>query len=164
MTRICLVVVDATRARIYTYEQVREPCGTLERLCEERNLVDPARHERASELFSDNSGSNHNGQHRYGFDDHRQSHLDRLDVEFGRRIADEVGNITRKNKSKEVILVASSRMLGVLRYQLAALRRSGVTIDELQRNFTKLTTAEIRDRLAELQLLPARERPVLAKR
>ena len=153
MKRICLVIADASRARIYTYERFQEPDGLHEELREERDLVDPARRKRASELFSDNAGVNHSGHAGNAFDDHRQAHLDRLDANFAREITGEIEAITRDQGYRELIVIASSRMLGELRATLEPLRRT-LAIKELERDFTKLTTAELRDRLTKLDLLP----------
>ena len=163
MKRICLLVADATRARIYTYEQLQEPDGPHEELREEVDLVDPARRQRPTELFSDNSGANHAGSRGYAFDDHRQGHLDHLDTEFAKTIAGEVERITRDHGLHSLIAIASSRMLGELRDALEPLRRT-IAISELERDFTKLATSALRDRLADLQLLPPKPRLVAASR
>lgn len=128
---------------------------------EECDLVDPARRQRASELFSDGSGGNHSGRHGYAFDDHRQHHLDRLDAAFAKQIAAEAERVTRDQGFQTLIVVASSRMLGALRDALASLPRT-VTITELERDYTRLTTAELRDHLAALELLPPRPRLAFA--
>jgi len=154
MKRICLVVADAARARIYTYERSQEPEGLHEELREERDLVDPARRKRASELFSDSSGVNHSGPAGNAFDDHRQAHLDRFDANFAREITAELEAIARDQRCRELIVIASTRMLGELRATLEPLRRT-LAIKELDRDFTKLTTAELRERLTKLDLLPS---------
>ncbi len=163
MMRTCLLVADAARARIYTYEQLQEPDGPHEEMLEECDLLDSARRQRPSELFSDGAGSNHVGHRGYAFDDHRQGHIDRLDTDFAKQIAGEVERIMRDQGFRTLVLIASSRMLGDLRDSFATLGRT-VTIQELERDFTKLTTAELRDRLAELELLPPRPRLAVANR
>ena len=157
MKRICLVVADATRARIYTYEQLQEPDGPHEQLREELDLVDPARRKRPSELFSDDSGANHAGTRGYAYDDHRQAHLDHFDTSFAHDIAAAIDRIVRANDYHTVVVIASSRMLGALRTSLEPLKRT-VAITELERDFTKLATPALRDRLAELDVLPPRPR------
>ncbi len=163
MKRICLVVADAARARIYSYEQRLEPDEPHDELREEVDLVDSARRQRPSELFSDDTGANHTGHRGYAFDDHRQHHLDQLDTNFARQIVGELTRITHDNSYQKLVIVASSRMLGELQASLEPLRRT-VTITELERDFTKLATAELRDRLAELELLPPRPRLAFANR
>jgi len=155
MKRLCLVVADATRARIFTYQQLVEPDGPHDELREQRDLVNPARHKRASELFSDNTGANHTGPHGYAFDDHRQAHLDQLDVRFAKEIAGEVERVMRGDGYRELVIVASSRMLGELRAAFGPVGRA-VAIKAVERELTKLGVHELRDHLAALGLLPAR--------
>lgn len=163
MKRICIVVADATRARIFTYEQLLEPDGPHEQLREVADLVDPARQNRPTELFSDDSGSGKNGHHGYAFDDHRESHLDQLDASFAKTIIAEAARVTNEHGGRKLAVIASSRMLGALRTSLEPLRRT-LEITELQRDFTKLPTTELRERLAELDILPARARFAVAHR
>jgi protein required for attachment to host cells len=153
MKRTCLIVADAARARIFTYQRSQEPDGLHDELREERDLIDPARRKRASELFSDSAGANHGGPASNAFDDHRQAHLDRFDASFAREITGELDGLARTQEYRELIVIASSRMLGELRTTLEPLRRT-LAIRELERDFTKLTTAELRDRLTKLDLLP----------
>jgi protein required for attachment to host cells len=163
MKRICLLVADAARARIFTYEQLEEPDGPHELLREECDLVDPARRKRPSELFSDQAGGNHTGHRGYAFDDHRQAHIDRLDVDFAKQIAGEVERIMHDDGYRALVVIASSRMLGELRSSFENLSRT-ITVTELERDFTKLRTDELRARLGELNLLPPRRRVVFANR
>lgn len=164
MTRICLVVADASRARIFTYERSLEPEGMQEHLTEEQDLVDSTRRKTASQLASDRSGANHVGGRSFVTDDHRQRHLDELDAEFAREIATETERIARERGYHDVLVVASSRMLGRLRRELASLRKAGITVDEIQRDYTRLSTQELRERLAELAVLPPPTRLAAAPR
>ena len=139
MTRSCIVVADAARARIYSYQQLDEPGGANEKLVELRDLVDPARHQQ--------------------FDDHSQSHVEQLDLNFAGDIADAVELITRDQGYRKLIIVASSSMFGNLRDRLGPFQRSGLEIVELERNFVKLTISELLERLRDLGALPPYIRP-----
>ena len=139
MKRSCIVVADATRARIYSYHHADEPGGSDENLVEQRDLIDPARH--------------------HALDDRSQGHLEQLDVNFAGDIADAVELITREQGYCKLIIVASSSMFGNLRDRLGPFQRSGLEIVELERNFAKLTTFELRERLGELGTLPLYIRP-----
>lgn len=163
MKRICLVIADATRARIYTFEQLEEPDGPHDELREVADLVDPARRKRPSELFSDSAGGNHVGRRGYAFDDHRQGHLDRLDASFAREIVAEAVRITHAEGYRELVVVASSTMLGQMRESLESLRRT-LTVTECERDLTRHATAALRDRLAALELLPPRPHIVVSNR
>jgi protein required for attachment to host cells len=152
MIRTCILVADAARARIYTLERSIEPNGMQEQFREERDLVDPARRERSGEQSSDT----------FMFDDHRQSHLDVLDTRFARELVSEIATIVRDRACRKLIVIASSRMIGDLRTYLAPLGKTGLAIEEVIHDYTKLTTSALRDRLAELGMVPARERVVFA--
>ena len=151
-----VVVADATRARIYSYEFTYEPEGPSERLHEECDLVDPARQQTSSELFSDRAGSNHSGARGHSVDDHRQEHKDKLDERFAREIIDRLSGLASSKGPRDLIMIASPRMLGELRQHWGELSKTGVAIDELDRDLTKFTTHELRGRLGELGLLPPR--------
>jgi protein required for attachment to host cells len=163
MKRMCILVADATRARVFTYEQHQEPDGPKEAFRELDDLVDLARRKRPTELFSDSSGGNHTGARGYSFDDHRQAHLDQLDTNFAAELVAAVSRITTEGSYHSLLVVASSRMLGQLRPAFETLRRT-VTITEIERDLTKLAEAELRDHLATLDLLPPRPRLAFANR
>ena len=157
MYRACIAVVDASRARLFTYERSSEVDGLKEHLIEERDLVNPARRLRPVDLFSDSRpGSSRTGDLQYGLDDHRDKHIDALDAEFSRLIIDQLVEVLRAAHAQRVILCASPRMLGELRESGSELSREGVEIDELDRDLVKLTVPQLREHLASYGLLPAR--------
>jgi protein required for attachment to host cells len=163
MDRACIAIVDATRARLFTFERADDT--SQQELTERADLVHPARHERGEEMFSDTrTGSARSGggeRHAYKFDDHRDAHVHELDARFARTIADELDKLIREARAGHVIVCASPHMLGLLR--ATALRRGGLIIDELPRDLSKLSIAQIRDQLAGYGLLPPRPpRPAIS--
>jgi protein required for attachment to host cells len=155
MSRTCIAVVDASRARLFTFDRTAGADGVHDQLVEQRDLVAPARRRRPSELFSDSgTASNRTGGLQYGFDDHRAAHVAAMDAEFARAVIDELDVLLRATSSRHLILCASPRMLGELREIGDRLPRAGLVIDELPRNLVKLTTPAIRDYLASFGLLP----------
>ena len=163
MSRTCIVVADATRARIFTYNRQLEADGPHEELREVADLVDPERHQRPSALFADDTGGNHVGHRGYSFDDHRQGHLDRLDAAFAKAIVAEATRTAAEHHCHDVSILASPRMLGALRQWLEPLRRTR-TVTEFDRAYTQLPSAELRDRLAALDIIPPRLKPPAATR
>ncbi len=141
MYRTCIAVVDASRARLFTYERSSEPEGLKETLTEDRDLVDPAR---------DLRGGSHD---RHA--DRQDAHVRELDTAFSRSIIAELVALMRSVRAQRVILCASPHMLGELRAAGGALPREGVQVDELARDFTKLTPVQLREHLASHGLLPA---------
>jgi protein required for attachment to host cells len=153
MTRTCIALVDATRARLFTFERTTDPGGDHDDFTEHADLVNPARRMRASDLFSDSRpGSNRTGPLQYAFDDHREAHLDNMDAEFARAVVGEIRRVMRVNAARRLVVCATPRMLGQLR--AAELRHDGFAVDELPRDLVKLTAPELRDQLASYGLLP----------
>lgn len=147
MKRACVAIVDATRARLYTYEQGGE--DPAHELREVVDLVNPARRQRPSELFSDG----------HAFDDHRDAHIENYDVQFARDVVIAIDRVARDGAFEHVILVASPKMLGELRKVDDVLHREGMVMDEIPRDLAKLTSPQLHDHLAQLKLLPPRQRP-----
>ena len=163
MYRACIAVVDASRARLFTYEREQGAEALSENLIEERDLVNPARRLRPVDLFSDSRpGTVRTGTLQYGVDDHRDSHIERLDTEFSRRIVDQLADLIRTNHADRLILCASPNMLGEIRKVMGPLR-DGLEVDELDRNLVKLTPSQLRDRLTEYGILPGRPRQAEAQ-
>jgi protein required for attachment to host cells len=160
MNRTCLLVADAGRARLYTFEELAGPAGVpTQELIERIDLVNPERRQRPSERESDSPGIDRAPSGRgYGVDDHRDGHRDELDRRFAAAILDRLAALAREQGSRSVVMVASPRMLGHLRLLAEPLARSGMTMHEIARDFTGLPTARIQDHLARYGLLPARER------
>ena len=159
MVRTCLAIIDATRARFFVHELSVDPEGTTDAISERVDLVDPARRRTEHELFSDGRpGSSRNGSHHFGFDDHRDAHLDNMDAVFARAAIGEIQELLRTTGSRRLILCASPRMLGALRAEGSGPWRVGLVIDEVPRDLVKLTIPELRDMLASYGLLPPLDR------
>jgi protein required for attachment to host cells len=154
MNRTCIAIVDASRARLFTFDRTQGGSGIHEQLVEQRDLVDPARPQRPSEQLSDTPpGSSHTAGLQDSFNDHR-AHADRLDAAFARAVVAEIEGLLRSSGARRLILCASPRMLGELRAAGNGLRREGLVIDELPRDLVKLTVPKIRERLGSYSLLP----------
>lgn len=162
MYRARIAVVDASRARLFTYERSSEIEGLKEQLIEERDLVNPARRLRPSQLFSESRpGSSRTSGLQYTFDDHRDAHIDALDAEFSKQVIKELVSLMRGGPTQRVILCASPRMLGALREAGRDLPREGAAIDELPRDLVKLTPPQLRENLERHGLLPAKPAQVM---
>ena len=156
MIRTCIAVVDASRARLFTYERANESGRVMENLVEQRDLINPARRLRPSELFSDSRpGANRIGRLQYGVDDHRDAHLDAMDAEFSRLVVAQLKEQLRATHAKRVIICASPRMLGELR-KAESKQPLDIEFEELARDLVKLTPTQLRDHLAAYGLLPAK--------
>ncbi|MGE0395295.1 MAG: host attachment protein [Kofleriaceae bacterium] len=157
MYRTCIAVVDASRARLLTYERSSQPEGLEEKLVEQRDLINPARRLTPSEQLTDSPGSSRTGEgQHFGFDDHRDARTDKLDAEFSRMVNREIADLLRNMPADRLIVCASPRMLGHLREGRGVLPTDELTIDELARDLVKLTPAQLRDHLVAKGLVPAR--------
>ena len=158
MTHICIAVVDATRARLFTIDREADADGVHESFEERRDLVDPARRQPPHERFSDpHPGSSRVGDRRFAFDDHREGALDELDATFARDIASQLDQLSRETHASRLIVCAAPHMLGKLRAAHNELSPR-VEIDEIPRDLAKLSTSELRDQLESYGALPPRPR------
>jgi protein required for attachment to host cells len=155
MKRACIAVVDAARARLYTYEQDTE--ASANELREVIDLANGARRLRPYDLFAD---SGHGpGTPGHSFDDHRSAHVEDMDEKFAKDVVAEIDRIMREGAFEHVIVAASPNMLGDLRKCDSVLHRDGVIVDEIPSDLAKLTAPQLHDHLAQLKLLPPRQRP-----
>ena len=159
MYRVCIALVDATRARLFTFERVTEGPDTREELIERTDLVNPQRRRRASEVFSDTRpGSSRVGHLQYAFDDHRDHHVSQTDERFARMAMAALRELIDEHPTQRVVICASPRMLGRLRGAAPGLLPGDIALDELPRDLVKLSPGEVRAELASRDLLPRVER------
>lgn len=155
MYRACIAIVDASRARLFTYERETDAEGLHEALTEQRDLVNPSRRLRASELFSESRPpSSRTGGVQYTLDDHRDHHVEELDAAFSRQIVGEIASLVRSAATQRLIVCASPNMLGQLRTEYGDLRRDSLELEELPRDLVRLTPVQLRDQLASYGVLP----------
>jgi len=151
MKRACVAIVDAAHARFFRYIQDEGRAG-LEELADR---VSPGR--QAHGMFAERpSRGNNAGPRASTMDDHRDDHIAELDTRFAREVVAEVSRIVRDDNFGHLIVVASPKMLGRLRVELAALRRSGIAIDEIPQDLTRLTSPQVHDHLAALHVIAPR--------
>lgn len=167
MKRACIAIVDASRARLYTYQEDAAP---TEQLREVRDLVNPGRRLRPSELFSDTRPSlgtpgRPGPAHEQGStkDDHRDDHIGMMDTKFAKDVIEELEKIIKAEGYGHLIIVASPKMLGELRKANGVFKRAGLTIDEIPRDLAKLTSSQLHDHLASMDLIPGRQRLFMAR-
>jgi protein required for attachment to host cells len=157
MYRVCIALVDATRARLFTFERVTEGLDTRESLVERTDFVNPQRRRRPSELFSDTRpGSSRSGHLQYVFDDHRDRHIAEIDDKFARTTMAALRELIDEQPTQRVVISASPRMLGRLRAAAPGLLPDHIVLDEIPRDLVKLSTADVRAELAHRDLLPSR--------
>jgi protein required for attachment to host cells len=157
MNAICIAIVDASRARLFTFQRSSTPTGVDENFVEERDLINPDRR-RTNDLFSSTRpGVARAGGLQFGLDDHRNEHVDKLDSDFARLVMRQLSELAATRHSQKLILCASPRMLGQLR-DLQPHFLSGVEVEDISRDLVKLTPSQLREQLVDYGLLPARQK------
>ncbi len=155
----CVIVADNGRARFFRLTDVEFPeLESGPNLEEINDLVNPEREAAGDEIWSDaKSGRNrgNGGAPAHGYDDHRDQHEEEFDRRFARSIASEAERLAN-GSTRELVVVAQKRALGLLRNELAHLGKRGVRIRELAKDLSKLSPLELQDHLARLNLIPAR--------
>jgi protein required for attachment to host cells len=166
-TQLCLVVADAARARLYTYDPPADPFGDrIDVLHERADLVNVDARMTAGERLSDTRPGTAYSPTGLGFglDDHREDNRRRHDRLFADEIAARVEALVAETSCSRVVVVASPRMLGMLRPAVKAIARlRDLDIDDLALDLTNESTPRLHDHLAELGVLPARERAGIAR-
>jgi protein required for attachment to host cells len=159
MYRVCIALVDATRARLLTFERVTEGEDTRDELIERTDLVNPQRRRRPSDLFSaTRPGSSRTGHLQFAFDDHRDHHISQIDDKFARMAMAALRELIDEHPPQRVVICASPRMLGRLRAAAPGLLPDDIALDELPRDLVKLAPGDVRAELAARGLLPRAER------
>ncbi|WP_428264856.1 host attachment protein [Haliangium sp.] len=161
-SHVCVLTLDASRARLFGLEVQRGPGGeSLTKLVEVEDLANPGRRQRASEAFTDSRPGMHGGAGGgpgHGLDDGRDAHLDELERRFTVDVVAALGRQVQALGASRAVIAASPRMLGHLRETIGGQSKLGVEIDELGKELTKLSPVELHDHLAKDELLPPRGR------
>ncbi len=141
MPRITIVVADAARARLYTYEPGSTQ-GDRAQMVERLDLINPDERLRPGPIHDD-------------LRDQRQHEVERR---FAGEIYRALGELLDAHPCRRVLIVAPPKMMGLLRIWTGGLAARKVELSELARDLTLETTAQLHDHLASLDLVPARQR------
>jgi protein required for attachment to host cells len=167
MKRVCIAIVDAAHARLFTYQEDASPGQEMR---EVRDLANPGRRMKDHEMFSETrpplrpsglTGPNVSGG--AASDDHRNQHVAMMDTKFAKEIVDEVDKLVRAEGYNHLLVIAAPKMLGELRKANGALKRNGLVIEEIPRDLANLNATQLHDHLASLNMLPGRQRLKLAR-
>jgi protein required for attachment to host cells len=161
-TRLCLVVADAARARLYTYDPPPDPFGDrVDVLHERADLVNVEARLTPNQRLSDSRPGTAYSPTGLGFglDDHREENRRDHDRRFADEIAAQLETLVVETGCSRVAVFAPPRMLGILRPAIAAIaRHRDLDVEDFTLDLTKEATPRLHDHLAELGVLPARER------
>jgi protein required for attachment to host cells len=155
-----VAIVDAAHTRIYTYQQ---PDGGDPEFREAQDLVNPGRQGHGRDLFTNTKpGNRWQEGGRGSTDDHRNAHLAELDARFAKSILTELERMAQEQGYNHVILVASPKMLGVLR-DGDPFKKRNVVVDEIAQDLAWLTSPQLHDHLASMNLIAPRPRAAFAR-
>jgi protein required for attachment to host cells len=159
MSEYCVVVADASRARLFTLVAARSPrIESGPNLVEAMGLVNPEMEIPDRELFSESRGGANRamGAGVHGYDDHRGKHEQENERRSAQTVAKETKKLVKQSEASQLVLCASARMLGFLR---KSLKQNGTpTIHDVPRDMTKMSPQAIHSHLAKIELLPACDR------
>jgi protein required for attachment to host cells len=163
MCGYCIVIVSGSYARYFALEPVELPeLESGPRLVERGELFNPDKEIAGRYLYTDSKigrGRAPHGGPSHGYDDHRLQHEDESDRRFARRILEKIRRLSQTKHARYVVLVASARMLGLLRQDMDIILKSGIEVYELAKDMTKFSPEQIHDYLAKEHLVPACKRP-----
>lgn len=163
MSDYCVVLVDGGRARFFTLEPAEDTVAEGgPNLKEHEDLLNPEQEASGGELWSEvKSGRNRvpMGGQAHGYDDHRDVHLDEYRRRFARSVAREATRLARENHSKNIVLAAQSKMLGLVRNELDQALPPGVAVRDIAKDISKLSPQEVHKYLAREHLVPPRRSP-----
>lgn len=172
MTRACIVTVDATRARIFLYNDHAKPGFEL---VEYKDLDNPGRRMKTGEMFSESrpglasavgrgtGGRSATGEPGSAYDDHRDAHVDDMDAKFAKQVLQTVEDVLHDKRLARLVVCAAPKMLGTLRGAGTVLERTEIEIEQVTSNLSTLTEAALHDHLAQLGLIPPRTRLAIAR-
>jgi protein required for attachment to host cells len=133
MYRACIAIVDASRARLFTFERISDGDGLRENMIEQRDLVSLERRDG---------------------DPHRDSHTEEVERRFATRIVDEIAEVIRSPQTNRLVICASPHMLGKLRDARGATFNK-LELEEVARDLVTLSPAALREHLTAYGVLPA---------
>jgi protein required for attachment to host cells len=149
MSRTCIVVVDAKRARFFTVEAGDSPRNRAT-LVERETLANPDLGELGKSISGQprtETNTNREAGPVHPIGARRERHRLELERRFGREIARVGGEMTAGWKEGTLMLIAEPRLLGLTRACVREALPSALTLKELARNYSQLSASELRDRL-----------------
>jgi len=138
-----LVVAENSKAQIFKMESLSGPLETIDTI----DHTDARLHERdmTSDLPGRISGNGGSGSHVY---ESKVSPKDQSNINFAKKIANELDAARKKARVKRIILVAAPDLLGNIRNSFNAETKKLVYF-ELAKNLAHLSPREITDYVAD---------------
>jgi len=153
MYRVCIALVDATRARLFTFDRAADEAGLREQLVEHTELA-AAKSPRPNPPLAAPGGVLQAGPLHDLFDDHHGPRAAARDAALARTTLAALREVIDHAAPQRVIICASPRMLGTLRASSAGILPDGLPVEELARDLMRVSPSELRNVLVSHGLLP----------
>lgn len=162
MSPVLIIVTDGTKARFFDVEATENLQGELRLQLVEREPVLNLNHRLlGQDLWSgaeSQAGYQGGKGQTHSYDDHRRDHEVEFERRFVQAIASQVLSQHQTEPIQRLLLVAESRVLGLLRDGLIPTLPKTMKVSEVSKNLCQLNLHELRDYLlAKGVLLPAYE-------
>ena len=162
MSKFLVATINGAMARFFTLESATspeyEPADV--RLVEHESMTSSEGELPGKALWANiQSGRNRgaNGKaHRY--DDHRQSHKIEFERRFAKSIANQLTQLAEAHHVRQLIVIASPQILGLMREVFTPLLPKQLKMNELARDLCHFKPHELHDYLAKTGQLPVRNR------
>lgn len=154
-----VIVADGARARFMALEKLpARPPRAPQRLVESARLSNPVhtvKGRRDARKIKSGRDTGRGRMEPHGFTDHREKHEVELLRRFATRIAKQAATLVAGEKVANVVLVADAHMLGLLRTEFEAVKRTGIRLRELARDYTWCSATQLYRNLEDNGLLPS---------
>ncbi|NJL45133.1 MAG: host attachment protein [Leptolyngbyaceae cyanobacterium SM2_3_12] len=167
MTRFLVAVVDGAKARFLTLEPLEAPEFEFgPDLVERCELLNPAIEMAGQDLWANTkTGRNRSsGGQGHNYDDHRNNHLVEFERRFAQAIVAQGDELIGAYDLNTLVLVAEPQILGLLRNCLHSSNGRSVQISDLPKDLCWMKPRQLHDYLAQKQLLPTRQVPMVGSR
>jgi hypothetical protein len=168
MSAYTVVVANAACARFFVMTEAAIPeLESSPKLTEQYSLLN-AKEEKSETILR---GSSKSGRNRapsggsYAFDDHRAKHETETLRRFIKQVITDAIKLTRRqNAGRTLVLAAENRVMGIARYELAAIKTNGLIIKECTRDMAGESPIKIQELLARRNLVPKMVKPTIRVR
>ncbi len=155
MLNTCIVVADRARARLFTVVSDEAPHRKL-KLVEQLALVNPETQTRgrsgAGRVKSERNTNRQAGPvHPIGAE--RERHRLEHERRFGAEIVEHAARLVTNWSEGRMLLIAEPRLLGLMRERLRRALKSAVKLEQLGRDYSGLSTAELERLFASQRLI-----------
>ena len=158
MNQYLVLVIGGAEARFFKLESAEFPeIESSPKLIEFHTLTNPEKKATGREIYSDpKTGRSRapGGGPSHGYDDHRDEHEVEFDRRFVKKIIDTTRKFIKKVKPENLIIVASSRMMGILGAELKSLHKTVQKLIKIQKDMTKFHPQQIHNNLAKEGVIP----------